>query len=170
MLTDVSFFQGADEYLVQARNAVALPVLRKDFVVDPYQVLEARSIGADCILLIAAILEPKTMASLYQVAVDLGMDVLIEVRDAAELEQALQVSPTLVGINNRDLRDFSVDLATTYDLIDRLPAGVNLVTESGIHQRADIEAMQRRGVYGFLVGEAFMRAEDPGAELKTLFY
>ena len=170
MLTDVSFFQGADEYLVQARNAVALPVLRKDFVVDPYQVLEARSIGADCILLIAAILAPKTMASLYQVAVDLGMDVLIEVRDAVELEQALQVSPTLVGINNRDLRDFSVDLATTYDLIDRLPAGVNLVTESGIHQRADIEAMQSRGVYGFLVGEAFMRAEDPGAELKTLFY
>mgnify|MGYP000008526691 FL=1 len=170
VLTDVSFFQGADEYLVQARNAVALPVLRKDFVVDPYQVLEARSIGADCILLIAAILAPKTMASLYQVAVDLGMDVLIEVRDAVELEQALQVSPTLVGINNRDLRDFSVDLATTYDLIDRLPAGVNLVTESGIHQRADIEAMQSRGVYGFLVGEAFMRAEDPGAELKTLFY
>ncbi len=170
VLTDVSFFQGADDYLVEARQAVALPVLRKDFVVDAYQVLEARSIGADCILLIAAILAPKTLANLYQLAVDLGMDVLIEVHDAAELAQALQVAPALVGINNRDLRDFSVNLSTTYDLIDLLPPDVKLVTESGIQQRADIEAMQLRGVYGFLVGEAFMRAEDPGAALRNLFF
>jgi indole-3-glycerol phosphate synthase len=170
VLTDVSFFQGADEYLQQARQVVELPVLRKDFVVDAYQVYEARSLGADCILLIVAILEPAVMASLYQLAVELGMDVLIEVHDAQELEQALRVSPTLVGINNRDLRDFSVDLDTTYQLLEGLPASVRVITESGISQRADVAAMQAHGVYGFLVGEAFMRHENPGAGLRELFF
>ena len=170
VLTDVSFFQGADEYMQEARQVVDLPVLRKDFVVDAYQVYEARSLGADCVLLIVAILSPAKLASLYQLAVDLGMDVLIEVHDQQELEQALRVSPTLVGINNRDLRDFSVNLQTTYQLLDGLPAEVRVVTESGISQRSDVAAMLAHGVYGFLVGEAFMRQENPGAGLQALFF
>jgi len=170
VLTDVDFFQGADDYLRQVREAVSLPVLRKDFIVDAYQVYEARSLGADCILLIVAILTPVQLAEFYALAVGLGMDVLIEVHDEAELDQALQVSPALVGINNRDLRDFSVSLDTTFDLLAQVPAGVHIITESGISQRADVEAMLARNVYGFLVGEAFMRDENPGERLKALFY
>jgi indole-3-glycerol phosphate synthase len=170
VLTDVDFFQGADDYLLQAREAVDLPVLRKDFVVDSYQIYEARSLGADCILLIVAILTPLQLADFYRLAVSLGMDVLIEVHDEAELRQALEISPALVGINNRDLRDFSVSLDTTFNLLAQIPAGVHIITESGIGQRADVEAMLVRDVYGFLVGEAFMRDDDPGARLKDLFF
>jgi indole-3-glycerol phosphate synthase len=170
VLTDVDFFQGADDYLRQAREAVDLPVLRKDFIVDPYQIYEARSLGADCILLIVAILTPAQLAEFYRLAVSLDMDVLIEVHDGNELAQALAVSPTLVGINNRDLRDFSVSLATTFDLLAEIPAGVQIITESGIGQRDDVQAMLAQGVYGFLVGEAFMRDENPGDKLKALFF
>jgi indole-3-glycerol phosphate synthase len=170
VLTDVDFFQGADDYLRQAREAVDLPVLRKDFIVDPYQIYEARSLGADCILLIVAILTPQQLAAFYRLAVSLEMDVLIEVHDEVELGQALTVSPALVGINNRDLRDFSVSLDTTFDLLAQIPAGVHIITESGIGERADVEAMLARDVYGFLVGEAFMRDENPGARLKELFF
>jgi indole-3-glycerol phosphate synthase len=170
VLTDVDFFQGADDYLRQAREAVDLPVLRKDFIVDPYQIYEARSLGADCILLIVAILTPQQLAEFYRLAVSLEMDVLIEVHNEVELGQALTVSPALVGINNRDLRDFSVSLDTTFDLLAQIPAGVHVITESGIGERADVEAMLARDVYGFLVGESFMRDENPGARLKELFY
>jgi indole-3-glycerol phosphate synthase len=170
VLTDVDFFQGTDDYLRQAREAVNLPVLRKDFIVDPYQIYEARSLGADCILLIVAILSLRQLTDFYQLAMALGMDVLIEVHDEAELGQALQISPALVGINNRDLRDFSVSLDTTFSLLAQIPAGVQIITESGIGERADVEAMLAQDVYGFLVGEAFMRDENPGARLKDLFF
>jgi indole-3-glycerol phosphate synthase len=170
VLTDVDFFQGADDYLRQAREAVDLPVLRKDFIIDPYQIYEARSLGADCILLIVAILTPRQLTEFYRLAISLGMDVLIEVHDEAELGHALDISPALVGINNRDLRDFSVSLDTTFDLLTQIPAGVHIITESGIGERADVEAMLARDVYGFLVGEAFMRDENPGARLKDLFF
>jgi indole-3-glycerol phosphate synthase len=169
VLTDVGFFQGADEYLVAARNATALPILRKDFTVDPYQVFEARALGADCILLIASVLEDTQMTMLHSLARDCGLDVLIEVHDRQELHSVLAMSPTLIGINNRNLRTFETDLATTYALVEEIPAGCTLVTESGIHTREDVETMLKRGVFGFLVGEAFMRAEDPGSEVKRLF-
>lgn len=170
VLTDVSFFQGSDDYLADARRVTQLPVLRKDFIVDPYQVLEARAIGADCILLIVAILDDAALQGLYGQARGLGMDVLVEVHDAEELARAMRLSPGLVGINNRDLRTFNTDLSTTFGLLQQVPVGTLVVTESGINTRDDVAAMQQRGVYGFLVGEAFMRAEDPGAQLKALFF
>lgn len=173
VLTDESYFQGADRYLSEARLTVSLPVLRKDFVVDEYQVLESRAIGADCILLIVAILPLDRLQALYTQASELGMDVLVEVHDEAELELALQVSPTIVGINNRDLRTFEVDLATTWRLqqiIDRASPTCHIVTESGIHEQEDVAAMQARGINSFLVGEAFMRADDPGVKLGELFF
>lgn len=169
VLTDQDFFQGSDAYLQAARAAVALPALRKDFIVDPYQVVETRALGADCLLLIAAALDAGRLRELHTLARDLGLDVLIEVHDAAELDAALALDPTLVGINNRDLRTFETRLATTYDLLDGIPSGVLVVTESGIHTRADVMAMHRAGVRAFLVGEAFMRADDPGAALTALF-
>jgi indole-3-glycerol phosphate synthase len=169
VLTDEDFFQGSDACLQVARGAVALPALRKDFVVDPYQVLETRALGADCLLLIAAALEPDRLRELHALARTVGLDVLIEVHDAGELETALALNPTLVGINNRDLKTFETRLETTWALLDRIPAGVLVVTESGIHQRADVTAMHRVGVRAFLVGEAFMRADDPGAALAALF-
>jgi len=170
VLTDVDFFQGADAYLQQARAACALPVLRKDFVIDPYQVVEARAIGADCILLIVACLEQTQMRELNDAACSLGMDVLVEVHDRAELDQALALGNRLVGINNRDLHTFDTTLETTYGLLPHIPADRVVVTESGIHTRADVEAMQAHGVNSFLVGEAFMRAEDPGEKLAELFF
>jgi len=169
VLTDQDFFQGADAYLEQARAACTLPVLRKDFIVDPYQVYEARVIGADAILLIATCLDDATLGGLSDLAQGLGMDVLIEVHDAAELERALGVNSRLIGVNNRDLRTFAVSLDTTLALLSQVPAGHLLVTESGIHSRADVQRMRGRGVHGFLVGEAFMRAADPGARLAELF-
>ncbi len=169
VLTDVQFFQGAPEYLMAARAACALPVLRKDFLIDPHQVFEARALGADCILLIVAALDRVLMQELEDAARTLGMDVLVEVHDERELEAALALKTPLVGINNRNLRSFQTTLATTLDLLPHIPADRLVVTESGILQRADVELMRGRGVHAFLVGEAFMRAQDPGAELARLF-
>jgi len=169
VLTDVDFFQGADAYLQQARASCALPVLRKDFTVDAYQVYEARALGADCILLIVAALEDRDLRELATLAQSLGLDVLVEVHDGAELDRALATGTTLIGINNRNLRTFDTRLETTLELRDRVPAERLLVTESGIHTRADVSQMRAAGVHAFLVGEAFMRADDPGAELRRLF-
>jgi indole-3-glycerol phosphate synthase len=170
VLTDVDFFQGDDAYLQQARAACALPVLRKDFVIDPYQVLEARTLGADCILLIVAALDDRRMAELAMLAADLGMDVLVEVHDIDELERALQVPARLLGINNRNLRTFEVSLDTTLALRDAVPRDRILVTESGISAPADVQRMREAGVDAFLVGETFMRDPDPGAALQRLFF
>jgi len=169
VLTDVDFFQGADDYLRMARVETALPVLRKDFIVAPYQVYEARAIGADCVLLIVAILEMDDLRMLYDLAVSIGLDVLIEVHDEVELGKALTLSPDLIGINNRDLKTFNVDLNTTLDLLRHIPDDIVVVTESGIAERTDVDRMLSSGVYGFLVGEAFMREADPGSALKFLF-
>jgi indole-3-glycerol phosphate synthase len=169
VLTDVQFFQGAAAYLQQARAACALPVLRKDFMVDPYQVYEARAMGADCILLIAACLDDTQMADLEAQALALGMAVLVEVHDGAELDRALRLKTPLVGINNRNLRSFEVSLDTTLSLLPRVPADRLLVTESGILGVDDVARMRDANVHAFLVGEAFMRAEDPGAALAKLF-
>jgi indole-3-glycerol phosphate synthase len=169
VLTDVDFFQGRDAHLQEARAACDLPVLRKDFIIDPYQVYEARAIGADGILLIVACLDDRRLRDLSELAAGLGMEVLVEVHDAAELERALALPGRLVGINNRDLRSFDVRLETTIGLSDRVPQDRMLVTESGILTRDDVVRMRRHGVNAFLVGEAFMRADDPGAMLAELF-
>ena len=170
VLTDEAFFRGADRHLAQARSASGLPVLRKDFIIDAYQVREARALGADCVLLIVAALGDAQLDELAALATHLGMDVLVEVHDAAELERAARLEPLLLGINNRDLRTFETTLDTTLELLDRIPAGRTVITESGIHTRADIARMRAAGVHGFLVGEAFMRAGDPGAKLRELFF
>ena len=169
VLTDRQFFQGQPDYLKQARASCDLPVLRKDFLVDPYQVYEARAMGADCILLIAACLDDAQMADFEAIARGLGMAVLIEVHDGAELDRALRLKTPLVGVNNRNLRTFEVSLDTTLDLMPRLPADRLLVTESGILSAADVVKMRAAGVHAFLVGEAFMRATDPGEALAQLF-
>ena len=169
VLTDRRFFQGAPEYLIAARDATRLPALRKDFVVDPYQVYESRSMGADCILLIVAALDAARMAELEAIARSLGMAVLVEVHDAEELDCALQLRTSLVGINNRNLRTFEVSLDTTLGLLPRIPPGRLVITESGILSRTDVARMRERDVNAFLVGEAFMRAPDPGAALAQLF-
>ncbi len=169
VLTDVGFFQGDDAYLEQARAACALPVIRKDFIVDPYQVHEARAIGADCILLIAACLDDGALTGLNDLAQELGMDVLIEVHDAREMQRALRVDNRLIGINNRNLHSFEVSLDTTLNMLNMVPEGRILVTESGIHTQDDVLLMRANAVHAFLVGEAFMRAADPGAKLAELF-
>ena len=169
VLTDEQFFQGHADFLRQARAACPLPVLRKDFMVDPYQVLEARAMGADCILLIAACLSDAQMADLEACALELGLDVLVEVHDGAELERALRLKTPLVGINNRNLRTFEVTLQTTLGLLPLVPADRLLVTESGILAPEDVRRLRDAGVPAFLVGEAFMRADDPGLALQALF-
>ncbi|WP_455366585.1 indole-3-glycerol phosphate synthase TrpC [Kaarinaea lacus] len=169
VLTDVDFFQGADEYLQQAREACSLPVIRKDFIIDPYQVYEARTIGADCILLIVAALDDAQLQQLSSLAQNLGMDVLVEVHDATELQRALQLNTKLIGINNRNLRTFEVSLQTTIDLLPQIPVDRIVITESAIHTPEDVALMRQHNVNTFLVGEAFMRAEDPGARLAELF-
>jgi len=169
VLTDVDFFQGADSYLGEAREACSLPVIRKDFTIDPYQIWEARALNADAVLLIVACLELPHLKELYSVAKEAGLDALIEVHDQQELEEALQLEPSLIGINNRDLHTFDTSLDTTLDLLDHIPEGIQVVTESGIHGPADVARMRAAGVHTFLVGEAFMRAEDPGSELQRLF-
>jgi indole-3-glycerol phosphate synthase len=170
VLTDREFFQGSSADLRAARAACALPVLRKDFMIDPYQVVEARAMGADCILLIAACLSAGQMAELEEAANRLGMAVLVEVHDAAELDGALRLATPLIGVNNRDLRTFVTRLETTLDLLPRLPPDRMLITESGILSAAHVARMRAAGVHAFLVGEAFMRAADPGAALRELFY
>lgn len=170
VLTDVDFFQGSDTYLQQAREACSLPVLRKDFVVDPYQIVEARVLGADCILLIVSALDDMQLASLSNTALELGLDVLVEVHDVDELERALQVPVPLIGINNRNLRTFEVSLETTLAMKDMVPADRLLVTESGITGPADVARMRAANVNAFLVGEAFMRFDEPGAGLRELFF
>jgi len=169
VLTDADFFQGHEDYLQQARAACDLPVIRKDFIVDPYQVYESRAIGADCILLIVACLEDQQMQQLAQLAEDLGMDVLVESHDAQELARALMLSTPLVGINNRNLHTFDLTLQTTFDLLAMMPEDRMVITESGIHTPADVVLMQDQNVNAFLVGESFMRASDPGAKLAELF-
>jgi indole-3-glycerol phosphate synthase len=169
VLTDSQFFKGNLGHLGEARSACALPVLRKDFVIDPYQVYEARAAGADCILLIVAALEPAPMRELESVANELGLAVLVEVHDASELERALTLKTRLIGINNRNLHTFETRLETTLDLLPGVPAHCLVVTESGILRPEDVATMRRANVGCFLVGEAFMRAEDPGVELERIF-
>ena len=169
VLTDVDFFQGADEYLIAARAACALPVLRKDFIVDAYQLHEARVLGADCVLLIAAALDDAQLSEFAFIAGEMGMDVLVEVHDLDELERALPVPARLLGINNRNLKTFDVSLQTTLDLKPMVPADRVLVTESGILASADVSLMRDNGIHAFLVGEAFMRQPEPGTALRGLF-
>jgi indole-3-glycerol phosphate synthase len=170
VLTDVDFFHGADAYLQRAREACTLPVLRKDFTIDPYQVYEARVLGADCILLIVAALDDSQLVELSSLAMQLDMDVLVEVHDIDELERALQVPVPLVGINNRNLRTFEVSLETTLAMKDAVPTDRLLITESGIVVAEDVAKMRAAGINGFLVGETFMRAEEPGEALRQLFF
>ena len=169
VLTDVRFFQGADAFLRVARNASGLPTLRKDFIIDPYQLYESRTLGADCVLLIAALLSPQQLASFAELAAELGMDVLFEVHDRAELDAVLPLRPRLVGVNNRDLRTFETRLETTITLAAAVPEDVTLVAESGIHTPGDVRRLRAADVHAFLVGTAFMRAADPGAALQALF-
>ncbi|MFO8044826.1 MAG: indole-3-glycerol phosphate synthase TrpC [Halomonas sp.] len=170
VLTDADFFQGHEDYLIEARDACDLPVIRKDFITHGYQVSEARAIGADCILLIVAALDDVRMTDLHRQAVELGMDVLVEVHDAQELERAFTLDLALVGINNRDLHTFDTTLDTTLTLLPRIPVGVTVVTESGIHRREDVLRMREHDVNAFLVGETFMREADPGKALRRLFF
>ncbi len=170
VLTDKDFFQGGETYLKEARGACQLPVIRKDFIVDPYQVVEARAIEADCILLIVAALSDAQMKELNDCALELGMDVLVEVHDEAEFERAMDLPPNILGINNRNLHTFDLTLDTTFNLLPRVPKDTLLVTESGILAPEDVKVMREKDVHSFLVGEAFMRADDPGAQLKTLFF
>ena len=169
VLTDVDFFKGADSYLQQARAACSLPVLRKDFIIDPYQVYEARVLGADCVLLIVAALGDAMLRELLKLATHLGMNTLVEVHDREELERALLMPAPLIGINNRDLRSFETSLEVTLGLLELIPEDRLVVTESGIHTRADVALMRSRGVNAFLVGEAFMRSAEPGDKLVELF-
>lgn len=169
ILTDRDFFQGHEDYLMAVRAECDLPVIRKDFLVDPYQITEARAIGADCVLLIASALDPKQMQDLHDQALELGMDVLVEVHDAVEMDEALKLSTPLIGVNNRNLHTFEVTLDTTLALKDAVDEGRTLITESGILAPADVETMRSAGIHAFLVGEAFMRAEDPGTRLNELF-
>jgi indole-3-glycerol phosphate synthase len=169
VLTDIDFFKGADAYLQQARAACSLPVLRKDFIVDPYQVYEARVLGADAVLLIVAALNDAMLLELLQLTTHLGMDALVEVHDAGELERALATPAPLLGINNRDLRSFETSLDVTLDLLEHIPEDRIVVTESGIHTVEDVALMRARGVNAFLVGEAFMKASEPGERLAELF-
>ncbi|MBJ6136684.1 indole-3-glycerol phosphate synthase TrpC [Marinobacter litoralis] len=169
VLTDQDFFQGHEDYLKAARAACSLPVIRKDFMVAPYQVYESRAIGADCILLIAACLTKDQMQELEGIAHEIGLDVLVEVHNGEEMDDALTLSTPLVGINNRNLHTFEVSLDTTFDLYQRIGSDRLAITESGIMTRADVQAMTERGIYGFLIGESFMRAPDPGEKLQELF-
>lgn len=170
VLTDRDFFQGSDEDLRLARNACELPVIRKDFMIDPYQIVESRILGADCILLIVAALGTEQLRELAATAGEIGIDMLVEVHDGRELERALELEVPLIGINNRNLHSFETDLQTTLDLLREIPQDRTVITESGIHSVADVQRMIDNGVYGFLVGESFMRAEHPGQKLGELFH
>ena len=169
ILTDRDFFQGDPQYLIKARAAVSIPVIRKDFIIHPYQVYESRAIGADCILLIASCLEDDELMNLSSIATSLGMDTLVEVHDSEELYRALKLDLPLLGINNRNLRNFEVNLQTTIDLIPDIGDDKLIITESGIKTKLDVDLMHQHNVYGFLIGEAFMRDSNPGQKLKELF-
>ena len=169
VLTDEHFFQGSTQALIGARSTTALPVLRKDFIVDPYQIYQTREMGADCLLLIVAILESTQLVDYHDLATELGLDVLVEVHNESELEIALQASPKLIGINNRDLRTFETNLAVTARLAKQIPESIHVVSESGINTPSDVESILREQVSSFLVGEAFMREKDPGEALEKLF-
>lgn len=168
VLTDAPYFQGHEDYLIAARAAVSLPVIRKDFIVDPWQVLESRAIGADAVLIIVAALSDSQMQEIEEAALGLGMDALIEVHDASELERALALKSRLIGVNNRDLRTFTVDFARTYELVGQAPEGCTFVAESGLGSKADLDAMAERGVHCFLVGESLMRQDDVEAATRAL--
>jgi len=170
VLTDIDFFQGCDDYLQQARCASGLPVLRKDFTVDPYQIYEARLLGADCILLIVSALSTQQLVDLYRTASEIGLDVLVEVHDEAELQRALELDTPLIGINNRNLHTFDVSLENTFKLLDLIPDDRIVITESGIHSTDDVAAMRGHNVHAFLVGEAFMRSDNPGKRLMEMFF
>lgn len=170
VLTDKDFFQGHEDYLKQARAACELPVIRKDFIIDPYQVYEARAINADCILLIVAVLDDENLQLLFELAHKLGMDVLMEVHDRQEMQRALKTGAKLIGINNRNLRTFETSLDTTLSMLDMVSSDHILVTESGIHTKDDVQLMRDNNVNSFLVGEAFMRADNPGKKLAELFF
>lgn len=170
VLTDIDFFQGSDAYLKQAREVCSLPVLRKEFIIDPFQVYEARMLGADCILLIVACLTDEQLKELTELALSLEMDVLVEVHDAEELHRALPLDLPMIGINNRNLRTFETSLQTTLDLLKEIPDECIVVTESGIHTKEDVALMRQHNVNAFLVGEAFMRADEPGEKLAELFF
>lgn len=169
VLTDVDFFQGADRFLTMAREACDLPVIRKDFIIDSYQIYEARAMGADCILLIVSALNEQQLYELHEVALTMGMDVLIEVHDAEELTTALKLDNPMVGINNRNLHSFDVSLDNTFQLLEQIPSGKIVITESGIHNSDDVAVMRANNVNAFLVGEAFMRNQEPGEKLRELF-
>lgn len=169
VLTDRDFFQGSDEYLIAAREACDLPVIRKDFIIHAYQVFEARVMGADCILLIVAALEQSQLIDLHDLAIELGMDVLVEVHDEHEMQRAVALNLSMVGVNNRNLRTFETRLDTTVELLPMLPEGCFMVTESGIHSAQDVQFMRDNDINAFLVGEAFMRAQDPGKALSEIF-
>ena len=169
VLTDKEFFQGSEANLQMVRERCPLPVIRKDFMIDPYQIYESRALGADCVLLIVAALDDGLLKELADTATGLSMDILLEVHDAAELERALKLDTKLIGINNRNLRDFQVSLETTLELKNSVPADRLVVTESGIHTQQDVRLMMEQGIYAFLVGEAFMRAEHPGQKMRELF-
>ena len=169
VLTDVDFFQGSDEYLRVARNACSIPVIRKDFIIDNYQIYEARAMEADCILLIVSALSQDALVGLHDTAVSLGMDVLIEVHDESELARALLLNNPLIGINNRNLHTFEVSVENTYQLLKKIPSSTTVITESGILNRTDVENMRENQVNGFLVGEAFMRSKEPGLRLREMF-
>lgn len=170
VLTDVDFFQGSDEHLKIARQACTLPVLRKDFIIDPYQVFESRAIGADCILLIVSALSDQQLQQLHSLAGELELDVLVEVHDSEELARAQRLNPRLLGVNNRNLHTFETSLSTTFSLLDEISGNPTVITESGIHSREDVKSIRDNGVYAFLVGEAFMKAESPGEKLRELFF
>ncbi len=170
VLTDIDFFQGSDEYLRSVRNVVDLPIIRKDFMIDPYQVYEARVMGADCILLIVAMLGDTSLRELAMLASDLELDVLVEVHTPEELDRALELGLNMVGINNRNLKTFETTIDNTLQMLEDVPEDVLVVTESGIHTKEDVEKLRSAGVHSFLVGEAFMRADDPGLALHEMFY
>lgn len=170
VLTDEKFFKGSNDYLLQARAACALPVIRKDFMIDAYQIAESKALGADCVLLIVAALESAQLVDLAAYAEEIGIDVLVEVHNQNELEQALQLNTELIGVNNRNLHSFETSLQTTLDLATQVPEDRILITESGIHTVDDVKLMTDAGIYGFLVGESFMRAANPGAKLKELMF
>lgn len=170
VLTDKDFFQGSEANLQMVRDNCPLPAIRKDFMIDPYQIYESRALGADCVLLIVAALDDQMLKELAETATGIGMDVLVEVHDAAELDRALKLDAQMIGINNRNLRSFEVSLQTTLELKNTVPADKLIVTESGIHTPADVRLMQANGIFTFLVGEAFMRAERPGLKMRELFF